>query len=201
MSPTFSATKSNTPPDPDLAAASYGRILRVIGHDLAGLFPRTLKIETDGVVFEAMGESHPNPFEVVKENFFAKIWKTGFIRGFQRVPGEPQTPPASFSRAYDLDEIERIERQNSARTDGNFRRADNYSLAERLKTMGAIVDAKNGRFKGLRKERDRLFVEFWDPQGQLQSAKLTTVIMYRSQHQPDLQPRNEPLELWEGYDF
>jgi hypothetical protein len=53
----------------------------------------------------------------------------------------------------------------------------------------------------LHKEADRLFVEYWDTQGQLQSAKLTTVIFYRNQQHADPRRRNAPAELWEGYDF
>jgi hypothetical protein len=114
---------------------------------------------------------------------------------------ENQQAPEKFSRIYDPQEIEQIDLLNSAHRSGNSRRADSYSLAERLRTMGAIVDAKKGRLKRLSKQGDRLFVEYWDQQGELQSAKLTTVIMYRSQHRPDLQPGNAPVELWEGYDF
>ena len=67
--------------------------------------------------------------------------------------------------------------------------------------MGDIVDKKNGSLKRLHKEADRLFVEYWDAQGQLQSAKLTTVIFYRNQQHADPRRQNAPAELWEGYDF
>lgn len=67
--------------------------------------------------------------------------------------------------------------------------------------MGAIVDKKNGSLKRLHKEADRLFVEYWDTQGQLQSAKLTTVIFYRNHQIVDPRRQNAPAELWEGYDF
>ena len=108
-------------------------------------------------------------------------------------------PPAPFARSYDADEIERLDRLYSANREENSRRADAYSLAERFRTMGAIVDKKHGSLKRLRKEGDRLFVEYWDTEGQLQSAKLTTVIFYRNQQQP--LRRKAPAELWEGYDF
>jgi len=67
--------------------------------------------------------------------------------------------------------------------------------------MGAIVDKKNGALKRLHKEADRLFIEYWDAQGQLRSAKLTTVIFYRNQQHTDPRRQNAPTELWEGYDF
>jgi hypothetical protein len=181
----------------EVAEPSYALALRVVGQDLAQLFPRVLEIETDGTVFEARGESHPNPFETIQEGFFARAWNK--LRGI--APARPAAATTSFSRRYEPAEIERLDQLNRAHRLDNFRRADIYSLAERLRTMGAIVDGKNGRLKHLRKDADHLVVEYWDRQNQLQSAKLTTVILYRNQQQLDQQRRNGPSELWEGYDF
>ena len=191
---------TNSPGDPILATANYGKALRVIGQDLAGFFPRTLEIETDGVNFEAHGECHPNPFEAVRETFLNRIWRRMSRKASAAVPAEPQ-PPARFARSYDAAKIDRLDRLHSADRGENSRRADAYSLSERLRTMGAIVDKKNGRLKRLRKQADRLFIEYWDPQGQLQSTKLTTVIFYRNHQRFDGRRQNAPAELWEGYDF
>ncbi len=196
---THSATQTLTS-DPQSAPASYGEALRVIGQDLAGLFPRTLEIVIDGISFEARGESHPNPFEAIRESIFHKTWRRWFKKP-QPIETDPQRLTTTFTRAYGPEKIEQLDRLYSARRNENSGRADGYSLAERLRTMGAIVDSKNGRLKRLSKERDRLFVEYWDQQGNVQSARLTTVIMYRSQHRPDQQHQSAPLELWEGYDF
>lgn len=181
----------------EVAEPHYALALRVIGQDLFQLFPRVLEIETDGPTFEARGESHPNPFEAMREGMFTKAWNK--LLGIE--PAQPAAPAASFTRRYGPDDIERIDQLNRAHRSENIRRADIYSLPERLRTMGAIVDAKKGRLKLLRKESDRLVVEYWDQQGQLQSAKLTTVILYRNQQQLDQQRRSGPSELWEGYDF
>jgi len=181
----------------EITERSYALALRVVGQDLAQLFPRVLEIETDGTVIEARGESHPNPFETIQEGFFARIWHK--LRGI--APAQPAVAAASFSRRYELAEIERLDQLNRVHRSDNFRRADIYSLAERLRTMGAIVDGKNGRLKHLRKDADHLVVEYWDRQNLLQSAKLTTVILYRNQQQLDHQRRGGPSELWEGYDF
>lgn len=178
-------------------APSYALALRVIGQDLAQLFPRVLEIETDGKVFEARGESHPNPFETIQEGFFARAWKK--LRGI--APAQPAATNSSFSRRYESAEIDRLDQLKRTHRSDDFRRADIYSLAERLRTMGAIVDGKNGRLKHLRKHADHLVVEYWDRQNLLQSAKLTTVILYRNQQQLDHQRRSGPSELWEGYDF
>jgi len=179
------------------AFASYARVLRVIGQDLAGFFPKTVEIVAEGERLEAQGQCHPNPFEAVKENFLNRIWRR--VAGKAPAASVEGVPPASFARSYDADEIERLDRLHSTDRGENSRRADAYSLAERFRTMGAIVDKKHGSLKRLRKEADRLFVEYWDAEGKLQSAKLTTVIFYRNQQHP--RRRNAPAELWEGYDF
>lgn len=194
------ATEKVAQRDADAATATYSRVMRVIGQDIAGFFPKTLDITTDGVSFEAHGQCHPNPFEAVKESFLNRIWRRVASKAAAAGPEELQ-PPACFARSYDADEIERLDRLHSANRGESSRRADAYSLPERLRTMGAIVDKKNGSLKRLHKEADRLFIEYWDAQGQLQSAKLTTVIFYRSQQNVDPRRQNAPSELWEGYDF
>jgi hypothetical protein len=68
--------------------------------------------------------------------------------------------------------------------------------------MGGIVNSRQGRLKQLRKNADQFFAEYWDPTGKLQTAKLTTVILYRNQYPRDAQYNPAaPKELWEGYDF
>ncbi|MBM2806554.1 MAG: hypothetical protein HW419_4447 [Deltaproteobacteria bacterium] len=200
MSSNPAATQQVAQRDSNPAVATYGRILRVIGQDLAGFFPRTLEITTDGVIFEVQGQCHPNPFEAIRETFLNRIWRR-VARKASAAAAEELQPPACFARTYDADEIERLDSLYGANREENSRRADAYSLSERLRTMGAIVDKKNGSLKRLHKQADRLFIEYWDPQGQLQSAKLTTVIFYRNQQDVDPRRQNPPPELWEGYDF
>jgi hypothetical protein len=183
------------------AGTNYGRALRVMGQDLTNLFPKVLEIDTDGMSFEARGESHSNPFERIKEPVFKKVWSGLFHRKAVADSRPTQPEPTRFVRSYNPAEIDRLDRLHSAARTGNLQKADMYSLAERLRIMGAIVDSRNGHFKQLRKEDDRLSVEYWDQDGNLQAAKLTTVIMYRNQRRHKLQRRNPPLELWEGYHF
>jgi hypothetical protein len=108
----------------------------------------------------------------------------------------------TFTRTYSPEEIERLDRLYSANRSGHGKRPDNYSLAERLRMMGAIVKSRKGRLKQLRKDGDHFFLEYWDQDGRLQTANLTTVILYRNE-QPQLSPdgTDAPKELWEGYDF
>jgi hypothetical protein len=177
------------------------RALRTIGQDLTELFPKNLVIETDGTNFEARGESHANPFHRIPESAFKRF----LTRMFGRKPATAKAATesaAAFVRHYTAEDIERLDQlYSTSRSPGIRKRPDNYSLAERLRTMGGIVKAKKGRLKQICKTADQFVAEYWDVDGKLRSAKLTTVIMYRNQSDDSQSTGLQPKELWEGYDF
>jgi hypothetical protein len=182
------------------AVADYARALRAIGQDLTDLFPKILEIDTDGMNFEARGQSHANPFHQVREPSFKRLWNKLF--GPDATPERVNSEPAiTFTRSYSAEDIERLDRIYSASRSNQNQRPDNYSLAERLRTLGGIVKSRKGRLKQLRKNADHFFVDYWDQDGKIQTAKLTTVILYRNQQQYLSQNGSAPKELWEGYDF
>jgi hypothetical protein len=195
------ATSTLTPHEAAPALADYARALRAIGQDLTDLFPKVLEINTDGVNFEARGESHANPFHRVKEAGFKRLWNRlfGNDSGTETIAERARL---TFTRTYSPQDIERLDQLYSANRSNQGKRPDNYSLAERLRLMGSIVKSRKGRLKQLRKDADQLFVDYWDQNGKLQTAKLTTVILYRNnQHSPSQNGIHGPRELWEGYDF
>jgi len=193
------ATSTSTSHEPAEAITDYPRALRAIGQDLTDLFPKILEINADGANFEAHGESHANPFHQVRKTSFKRLWNRFF--GNDSAP-EPMPEKVKFTRTYSPQDIERLDQLYSANRSGQGKRPDNYSLAERLRTMGSIVKSRKGRLKQLRKNADHLFVYYWVQYGTFQTAKLTTVILYRNQqHSPSLNGMQAPRELWEGYDF
>jgi len=199
---TASATSNLPGHEPAPAVTDYARALRAIGQDLTDLFPKVLEIDTDGVNFEARGQSHANPFHRVRERRFNKIWNKLIRKDAQAVSITPELTTETFTRTYSPGDIERLDQHYSANRSGEQKKPDNYSLAERLRTMGGIVNARQGRLKQLRKNADRLFADYWDQDGKIQTAKLTTVILYRNQQSQDSQSNAAlPKELWEGYDF
>jgi hypothetical protein len=199
---TSSATPNPPAREPAPALTDYSRALRAIGQDLTDLFPKVLEIDTDGVNFEARGQSYANPFQQVRERGFKRLWHKLFGKNATARSDTPEPIAATFARTYSPDDIERLDRLYSAKRTGRQARPDNYSLTERLRTMGGIVNSRKGRLKQLRKNADQLVADYWDQNGKIQSAKLTTVIRYRNQQRHDSQsnPR-APKELWEGYDF
>jgi hypothetical protein len=182
------------------ALVDYGRAMRAIGQDLTELFPKTVEIEFDGSSFIARGRSHLNPFQQYKESSYKDFWRRLIGRKSARetVDEEPVAP--EFERVYGAADIDRLDALYRANRTGQIGRPDSYSFAERLRVMGGIVDSRQGRLKSLRKNADNLFVEYWDTNGEIRNAKLTTVILYRNpQEHPS--PNRTPRELWEGYDF
>ena len=199
---TASAASSLPGHEPAPAVTDYARALRAIGQDLTDLFPKVLEIDTDGVNFEARGQSHANPFHRARERRFKKVWNKLVRNDAKAVSISPELITAKFTRTYTSGDIERLDKHFSADRSGEQKRPDNYSLAERLRTMGSIVNSKKGRLKQLRKNADQLIVDFWDQDGKIQTAKLTTVVLYRNQQSHDSQSNAvAPKELWEGYDF
>ena len=178
----------------------YSRALRAIGQDLTDLFPKLLEIEIDGSNFIARGRSHPNPFHQHRNFTCKNFWQKLIGRKAEAEPVAFEPAALSFHRTYTVADIERLDRLYTANRSGQLGRPDSYSLAERLRVMGGIVNSRKGRLKQLRKNGDQLFVDYWGENGQLRTAKLTTVIMYRNQED---QPSHSsmPKELWEGYDF
>src|SRR5688572_15097317 len=154
------------------AKVDYSRALRAIGQDLTALFPRILVIETDGTNFTARGKSHPNPFHRVRKSAFKNIW--------EKLTGDaPEPDPLSyecgaddFQRTYTPADIDRLDQLFSANRTGLVARPDSYSLAERLRTMGSIVNSRNGRLQRLRKDADNFFADYLDQLGELRTAKL-----------------------------
>lgn len=199
---TASATSNLPGHEPAPAVTDYARALRAIGQDLTDLFPKILEIDTDGVNFEARGQSHANPFHRVREHRVKKVWNKLFGKDVKAESITSELTTATFTRAYSPEDIERLDKHYSANRSGQQKRPDNYSLAERLRTMGGIVNSRKGRLKQLRKNADHLFADYWDQDGKIQTAKLTTVIVYRNLQSHDSQSNAAlPKELWEGYDF
>ena len=186
--------------NPVQATVDYSRPLRAIGQDLSHFFPRILLIETDGTNFVARGRSHPNPFHRVRKPALQSIWQKliGDKPATEAMDGESSA--GDFQRTYTPADIDRLDQLYSANRTGQVARPDSYSLAERLRAMGRIVNSRSGRLQQLRKNADHLFADYWDQHGEIQTAKLTTVIMYRNP-QDQLSHSATPKELWEGYDF
>ena len=197
---TITATAKAAANDPVEATVDYSRALRAIGQDLTDLFPKILELEIDGASFVVRGQSHPNPFQHYRKSTYKNVWRKLIAKKADAEPMAAEPAAVSFERTYAPADIDRLDIVYSAHRTGHLGRPDSYSLAERLRAMGGIVNSRRGRLKRLSKNADKLFMEYWDQNGEIQTAKLTTVILYRNP-QDQLSHSATPKELWEGYDF
>jgi len=182
------------------ANVDYGRVLRAIGQDISELYPKEFVIDTDGKNFIVRGQSHPNPFKHhEKRGWLAKFWRKLSAKNLTSDMVVNELLDRDFSRSYTAETIVALDQAYSARRTGQLTRPDNYSLGERLRTLGGIVSSRQGRLKQVRKNGDRFVADYWNEKGEVCTAKLTTVILYRN-HQQSTQG-TELQELWEGYDF
>jgi hypothetical protein len=153
----------------------YARALRAIGQDLADLFPERLEIHTAGQNFVARGRRRPR----------TSAWKTNeehVIRQNLTQPS-PQVQHSVFVRTYTPDEIDRLDELGRARRIDSAQRPELYSLSERLRMVGRILDEKNAELVHLCQERNTITVQYRDAQDEFHQEDYSTLTLYKLQQQ------------------
>jgi hypothetical protein len=161
----------------------YARALRVIGQDLAPLVPETLAIELNGENFVAHGQcaksrasgQNPNPWVSVKKLI-------NKVSDIIRVPNlEPDLELVPFRRVYNQDDIDRLDAQASSTRGYDSGMPDIYSLGERLRTIGKVIDAHNGRVIKIIKNLHEVNFEYHDSEGRAHKEALSNTALYQLQ--------------------
>jgi hypothetical protein len=106
-----------------------------------------------------------------------------------------------FERNYTPDDVNRLDEAGVARRRGPGKPPEISGLAEKLRTIGRIVDAKCGRLTKVIDDIDSVTVEYRDEQGDLHSEKYSMLALYKIQ-QSYYGERGtiEPVDLWRGFD-
>ena len=160
-----------------LLCEHYGRALRAIGQDLADLFLERLEIQTTGENFVARGRRRPR----------TSAWRKTGERVIRQNLTEPsllvQPSHAAFVRTYTPDEIDRLDEMGRARRTDSSQRADFYSLSEKLRIIGRIVDQKNGQLVHLCQERNTITLQYRDAQDEIHQEEYSTLTLYKLQQQ------------------
>lgn len=162
----------------------YARALRVIGQDLAGLFPENLAIELDGDKFVANGLCAKSR---VAEQSSATAWMgvkklIDKVSDIVRVPShEPDLEFVPFSRVYNANDINRLDEQGTNYRGDDSGMPDIYSLGERLRTIGKVIDAQNGRVVKIFKDLHQIMFEYLDPDGKSRKEELSNTELYQLQ--------------------
>lgn len=163
----------------------YTRALRVIGQDLAALVPGNLAIERQGEDFVAHGLCSKSRAEAPSST---TGW-SGVKKLFDRVADsivrtpiqEPDLELVPFRRAYNIDDIDRLDGQGTHQRGIDRDMPDIYSLGERLRTIGKVIDGQNGRAVRIFKDLHQIIFEYQDGDGNARKDELSNTELYQLQ--------------------
>jgi len=163
----------------------HARALRAIGQDLADLLPEHLTIEPNGDDFTAHGmcsrarlmsqESHGAWAGL--RNIGAKL-RAGILRPQL---GEPDLDLAPFTRRYNAADIDRLDERGNRRRAGAGGIPEIYTLGERLRTIGKVIDEHHGRLVTIFKDLHHIVFEYRDGEGNARKVELDNTELYRLQ--------------------
>ena len=106
----------------------------------------------------------------------------GKVSDMIRVPAhEPDLEFVSFSRSYSVEDLDRLDADGSHYRGGNNPIADIYSLAERLRTIGKLIDGQNGQIVKIFKDLHHIRFEYRDASGEVRTQELSNTELYRLQ--------------------
>jgi len=182
----------------------YARALRAIGQDLADLSPEKLEIEIVGDDFVARGHGRDNRLGArdTDVNPLTKIWKKLVHNNRMANPGQSKSLIVPFVCTYTLADIDRLDEVGTGHRDSrNKVAADLYSLGERLRTIGRIVDANQGKLTKLFKDGNSVTFHYQDQDGQTHREELSNLALYQIQKQYYSQRGTyKPKDVWDGLD-
>ena len=162
----------------------HARALRAIGQDLADLLPDSLTIEPNGDSFVVHGMCNRARLESQQTSGgWSNLRKmTARLRGVIRPPiGEPDLDLTPFTRSYNAADIDRLDARGNQRRYGSGGLPEIYSLAERLRTIGKMIDGHNGRLGKIFKDLHQIIFEFRDSEDRPRKVELDNTQLYRLQ--------------------
>lgn len=163
----------------------HARALRAIGQDLSDLLPENLAIEPSGEDFIAHGMCSRARLESLDSDqtisglrkFSAKL-RAGILKPSTR---KPDLDLAPFNRTYHPVDIERLDHKGNHQRIGIGGIPEIYSLGERLRTIGKLVDSQNGRIIRIFKDLHHIIFEYRDGNGTPRKVDLDNTELYRLQ--------------------
>lgn len=186
-------------PEPLPAYHNYARTLRVIGQDLTQIYPEDLEIQVLSVELLATGiglapapQVHKNKGSVSR-----RVWNRFTGRKLKsRVPVAP-LHRATFTRKYDLYAINRLDEIGLASRRDKTGKPDIYSLGERLRTVGRIVDGRGGTLIRIVKDRNSMKFEYRDQNGINQREEYTNLALYKYQQRYYAERGMKIIDKWD----
>jgi len=162
---------------------NYARSLRAIGHDLTKLYPEDLEIQLNATEFLAsgVGLTQPPQERVEHGSFIKKGWNRLTGKGSKSSLPVVSRRGECFTRKYTLDDINRLDEIGLPGRTNNDGKPDIYSLDERLRTVGRIVDACKGTLVRVVQDRNSIKFEYRDQNGHDHREEYTNLALYKYQ--------------------
>jgi len=178
----------------------YARALRAIGQDLTKLVPHSLELEVVDNDFIVRGQRRAAQSRPA-ENTNPGVWHRLQNKVGHREPHQSAPLLLKFERKYTPDDVTRLDEAGAPRRRGPEKPPDISGLAEKLRMIGRIVNAKSGRLTKVIDDMDSVTVEYRDEQGNLHSEKYSMLALYKiQQNYYGERGTFEPVDLWRGFD-
>ena len=182
----------------------YEIALRCIGQDLANLVLESLEITLEGAVFVVDGYRVAFKIAALSEtdgSVFERAWQKMLSLGAAGDKVRRQSFREAFNQRYTPDDIVRLERIGVARRSAVPSAPKVSSLAEALRSVGRVLDAKEGQLVRIMKDRNKIVFEYKDVSGVAHREEQNRSLLYRIQQAGVfLRGKKKTKDTWEGMD-
>jgi hypothetical protein len=163
----------------------YARAQRAIGQDLATLFPETLEIEIQAENFIVRGQCAQNRLDAKLATPQKKGLKAFcadlLARDVATLARQAKSSTVEFTNTYSPEDINRIDEIGMGRRFAVGKMPDIRSLGEMLRTIGRLVDGREGRLVKISKDARRMVFDYSGPDGKSCTEIRTNLDLYKLQ--------------------
>ena len=170
----------------DRDTKDYAGALRAIGQDVADLLPLYLEIEVTNNQFLVRGRGlaeRTQGMDKSIENFLRKVWNMMIRHDPAADILQWQLCSVPFARTYTQEDIRRRNENSSTRRKSVTDMPDVYSLGERLRIVGRMVDAKQSDLVRVSKSLSSVAFQYLDEHGQIHMEEYSASDLYRVQQE------------------
>ena len=186
------------------AGGYFAMALRVIGQDLAELFPQQVEVYYQNETFAVRVRCDRKRAErktpaAAKSGLKNVIHK---LATYRLDKAEDGTDIAIFEHQYNSDEIGRLDRAGIHRRTQAGKVPDINNLGEALRTIGRIVDAQGGQLIRILKDPRRVIFDYKDKQGTSHNKEMTRSELFKVQQSYyEKRSGSGGVDLWKGQDW
>ncbi len=160
----------------------YASALRVIGQELADLLPLYLEIDVKGKEFVVSGKGLSES-ETAKKSLLGKVWNL-LIRSDPATDlVDWQLKSVPFQRTYSQVDLSHWDDTHLKKRKSAADLPDIYSLGERLRIVGRMVNAKGGDLIHLTKTLTSVAFQYRDQDGAIHAEEYNADDLFRIQQE------------------